>query len=83
MILSAGLYLLTSLWCNRPYNALGLIARLEVVLKLNKMTYEIHNKGNWKVKSFVFINLLAESDCFDGHVSVGMWDFCCTALKYK
>lgn len=53
------------------------------MLKLRKMTYEIHNKGNWKVKSFVLINLLAESDCFDGHVSIGTEFFCCTALKYK
>lgn len=59
---------------------LGFTARLETVIKLNKMS---HNKRNRKVKSCVFTNMLAESDCFDGHVSIGMWAFFSTALKSK
>lgn len=66
VILSAGLYLWTNWWYTDSI-ILGFTARLETVLKPKKIS---HNKGNWKVKSCVFTNMLAESDCFDQHVSV-------------
>lgn len=58
---------------------------LEVVLKLSKTTYEYYYicKENWKVKSVVFINVLVDSDYFEGYVVSKMWVFCCTPLKYK
>lgn len=52
----------------------SLAFRLEPVLKLGKMTCEdfYYYKGNWKLKSSVFVNLLTDSVTLMGVFSVGI-----------